>query len=89
MDLLTVLAPELGHLLGFDHSEAGVMADTLDTGVRHAPAPGIPVVDPAVLDSILALDWTGSQEARHRNPGAPGLDAPAGLRLRHWVSQKQ
>ena len=30
MDLPTVLAHALAHLLGFDHSDAGVMDDTLD-----------------------------------------------------------
>ena len=66
------------------------MDDTLDTGVCHSrcAGTGITVVEPAVLDSILALDWTGSQEARHRNPGAPGLDLPAALKQRHGVSQK-
>src|SRR5262249_12799141 len=35
MDLLTVLEHELGHLLGHDHEEGGVMADTLPAGVRR------------------------------------------------------
>jgi hypothetical protein len=40
MDLLTVLEHELGHLLGYDHEAAGVMADTLQAGMRRAPTTG-------------------------------------------------
>lgn len=35
MDLLTVVMHELGHLLGHDHDEVGVMAETLAAGVRR------------------------------------------------------
>ena len=35
MDLLTVLEHEIGHLLGHDHDDAGVMAETLAAGVRQ------------------------------------------------------
>ena len=35
MDLLTVVMHELGHLLGHDHDEDGVMAETLAAGVRR------------------------------------------------------
>jgi uncharacterized delta-60 repeat protein len=66
MDLLTAVAHEVGHLLGFDHSEFGVMHDTLDPGVRTLPAAATAVTEPAVVDSILAIDWTGRQQ-RHRD----------------------
>jgi hypothetical protein len=37
MDLLTVLMHEVGHLLGHDHEEAGVMFETLSAGTRQSP----------------------------------------------------
>ena len=40
MDLLTVLEHELGHILGFDHDETGVMDDTLAAGSRRTPSAG-------------------------------------------------
>jgi polyvinyl alcohol dehydrogenase (cytochrome) len=51
MDLLTALMHEVGHILGHDHDEGGVMHETLAAGTRIAPAPG----------SILAAGaWDGS-----------------------------
>ena len=38
MDLLTVLEHELGHLIGHEHEETGVMIDTLSAGTRRVPS---------------------------------------------------
>ncbi|WP_417389767.1 Calx-beta domain-containing protein [Gimesia sp.] len=38
VDLLTVILHELGHLLGYDHEESGLMQESLVPGVRKLPA---------------------------------------------------
>jgi hypothetical protein len=37
MDLLTAIMHEMGHLLGQEHTATGLMANTLDAGVRKIP----------------------------------------------------
>jgi Ca2+-binding RTX toxin-like protein len=62
-DLVTVLAHELGHMLGFDHDAAGrfaVMAEDLDPGVRYQinaeQAPAEPVAAAAGTSGMPAFD---------------------------------
>jgi probable HAF family extracellular repeat protein len=50
MDLLTVLEHELGHLLGYDHEEGGVMGEALSTGTRESAFEG-------TESDLSGLDW--------------------------------
>ncbi len=55
MDLLTVLEHELGHLLGHDHDEGGVMAETLSAGERWTPI-GVYVDGPRLFAAPFGAD---------------------------------
>lgn len=51
MDLLTVLEHEVGHMLGYDHQQSGVMVDTLFAGIRRLPTSDISLPD------HISADW--------------------------------
>ena len=53
MDLLTVLEHEVGHLLGFDDADTGVMSDTLPAGTRRTPGSLIDVSDADLVDWVF------------------------------------
>lgn len=56
MDLLSVIMHEMGHVLGFDHHENGVMQETLAPGVRLLPE-GMKLINTArdTADVVFAL----------------------------------
>ena len=54
MDLLTALAHDVGHLLGFDHEQIGVMKDTLSPGTRRTPSAGGPTDWLAAIDAMFS-----------------------------------
>ena len=56
MDLLTALMHEIGHVLGHEHDEAGVMAETLTAGTRLSP-----LVD--ATDWLAAVDVLFSKKS--------------------------
>lgn len=86
IDLLSVLEHEIGHLLGREHEADGLMADTLDTGIRTMPAMENVLTDSAVVDSILALDGT-ARHHRHRDDVLESLSALIGRSSRFGLGR--
>jgi WD40 repeat protein len=74
MDLLTVLAHELGHVLGFEHADTdGVMDTVLPPGVRRLPSAGTTVKDPTVAQLLPLPAMTPSSPLPAATPRHRGL----------------
>lgn len=68
IDLLSVIVHELGHIAGLDHTESGLMAETLLAGTRVVPSgPSSPLRSPAVTS------------VSHQATGDPDIDWGAPL----------
>lgn len=83
MDLRTVVAHEIGHVLGFDHGDVGrydVMASALDPGVRYG-VDAIRIDLGAVAlggDLRLMMEAIGWNTARAASAGLPSFDLGSG-----------
>lgn len=79
MDLLTVLAHELGHLLGYDHTDGNdLMGETLPVGVRLVPAADHPA-ELSTEDGHQHVPMRDSSPLALSSPQVGGPDAVATL----------
>jgi hypothetical protein len=55
LDLLTVVMHEMGHVLGKEHEDTGVMIDILPAGTRRTPGSAVSLSDWSGVDWFLVF----------------------------------
>jgi Ca2+-binding RTX toxin-like protein len=82
MDLLTVMLHEIGHVLGFDHGDAGqfaVMNDELDAGIRYLLDSAGVTDDPDLpLDDAMLWNLAAHAARMEARGSLPGFDLGSG-----------